>query len=120
VIIRGVALAVRFACELAMLAALFLWGTQEVDGPIRWLFAVGAPALAATVWGLFVAPKARRPVSIPVRLAIEAVVFGAAVAGLLAVDRPVLAWTLGGAAALTSIINAATEPETERAPAPSV
>jgi hypothetical protein len=55
---------------------------------------IGAPLLAAVVWGTFVAPRA--PVAVPavVRLALELAVFGSAVAALCAVGRPSLAWTL--------------------------
>ena len=44
-----------------MLAALAFWGYVVGEGP-AWLLGVGAPVLAAVVWGAFVAPKARVPV----------------------------------------------------------
>ena len=110
-VIRGLALAVRFACELSMLAALAWWGSRAVDGPARWVVAIAAPAAAAVVWGLFVAPKAPRPVPVPVRLLLELGLFSAAVLALVALDRPGLAALLGIAAGLTSVVNAATEPD---------
>ena len=57
--LRGATLIARFLCELAMLAALAFWGYVVGEGPWAWLLGVGAPALAAVVWGAFVAPKAR-------------------------------------------------------------
>src|SRR4028119_447958 len=42
------------------------------------------PLLAAAVWGLFVAPKAVVPLNVPLRLVPEVLVFGSAVAALLA------------------------------------
>ena len=47
--LRGVTLAVRFVCELAMLAALGYWGFTVGDGLGAWVLGVGAPLLAAVV-----------------------------------------------------------------------
>jgi Protein of unknown function (DUF2568) len=57
--LRGVTLTVRFLCELAMLAALASWGFTVGDGAGAWVLGIGAPLLAAIVWGAWVAPKAR-------------------------------------------------------------
>lgn len=106
--LRGAVLAIRFLCELAMLAALGYWGFEVGEGAGAWLLGIGAPALAIAIWGAFVAPKARWPVAVPARLAIELVLFGAAVLGLFAIDRPLLAVLLGLAAGTTSLLNVAT------------
>jgi hypothetical protein len=106
--LRGVALTVRFLCELAMLAALAYSGAELGSGVSAWVLAIGAPALAAIAWGTWVAPKASRPVATPTRLAIEAVIFGAAAVGLIAAGQPALGIALALAAAATSAINAAT------------
>jgi hypothetical protein len=106
--LRGAVLTIRFLCELAMLAALGYWGFEVSEGAGAWLLGIGAPAFAIAIWGAFVAPKARWPVAVPARLAIELVLFGAAVVGLLAIDRPLLAALLGLAAGTTSILNATT------------
>jgi hypothetical protein len=106
--LRGIVLAFRFACELAMVVALGFWGFEVVDGTPAVLLGIGAPAVAVAIWGAFVAPKARWPASIRVRLAIEFALFGAAVAGLVAADQPLLAALLAVAAGITSILNAAT------------
>jgi Protein of unknown function (DUF2568) len=69
--LRGTLLTIRFARELAMLVAMGYWGFEAVDGTPAWLLGLGAPALAIAIWGAIVAPKARWPASIRVRLAIE-------------------------------------------------
>jgi Protein of unknown function (DUF2568) len=116
--LRGVTLALRFLCELAMLAALAWWGFGVGDGAGAWLLGIGAPLLAAAVWGGFVAPKARWPVPGPVRVAIELVLFAAAAAALAAAGQPLAAAVLGAAGLVTSLLNEAQErragPETIR------
>ena len=102
---RGATLTARFLCELAMLAALAFWGYVVGEGPWAWLLGVGAPALAAVVWGTFVAPRAKVPVPAPVRVAIELVLFAAAAAGLAAAGQPVAAVVLGVAGLVTSLLN---------------
>jgi Protein of unknown function (DUF2568) len=81
----------RFALELGALAALGYWGFAEFDGAAQWLIGLGAPLIAAAVWGTFVAPKASRPSVDPVRLLLEAAVFGSGVAALLAAGSTALA-----------------------------
>jgi hypothetical protein len=47
-----------------------------------WLLGIGAPLLAAIVWGALVTPKARWPQPLPVRLVIELLLFAAAAGAL--------------------------------------
>jgi uncharacterized protein DUF2568 len=103
--LRGVTLTARFLCELAMLAALAFWGYVVGDGIWAWLLGLAAPAVAAVVWGTFVAPRAKVPVPAPVRVAIELVLFAAAAAGLAAAGQPVAAVVLGVAGLVTSLLN---------------
>jgi hypothetical protein len=80
---------------------------------------VGAPLLAAVVWGAWVAPKARWPVPIPTRVVIELVLFGAAVGALAVAGQPVLAVVLSVAALTTSLLNASQERQAgDRSPDP--
>jgi Protein of unknown function (DUF2568) len=81
----------RFLLELAALASLAYWGFTDRGGAGQWLLGLGAPLVAATVWGTFVAPKASRPTADPVRLLPEVGVFGAGVAALFAADAATLA-----------------------------
>ena len=88
-------LGVRFLLELCALTALAVWGWQVSDQiVVSVLLAIAAPLVAATVWGRWVAPKARHRLEDPARLGVELLVFGAAVAGLLAADHPRLAVAL--------------------------
>ena len=117
--LRGVTLTVRFLCELAMLAALAYWGFTVGDGIGVWMLGVGAPLVAAIVWGAWVAPKSRWPVPMPVRVVIELVLFGAAVGGLTVAGQPVLAVVLGVAGLVTSLLNASQERQaSDRPPDP--
>jgi hypothetical protein len=107
--LRGVTLTVRFLCELALLAALAYWGFHVGDGAGAWVLGLGAPLLAAAVWGAFVAPRARWPVPVPARVALELVLFAAAAVALAIAGQPVLAVVLGVAALATSLLNASQE-----------
>ncbi|HEX9065881.1 MAG TPA: YrdB family protein [Streptosporangiaceae bacterium] len=87
--------AVAFLLELLVLVVLGLWGFET--GPntaVSILLGLGTPALAAVVWGLFAAPRARFPLPLAGTLAVKAVVFAAAVAALAALGQPVLAAVL--------------------------
>jgi hypothetical protein len=112
--LRGVTLTVRFLCELAMLATLAYWGFQTGNGLTTWLLGLGAPLLAAAVWGALVAPKARWPVPIQVRVVIELALYTAAVAALVAAGQPVLAVIVAVAALATSLLNARQERQVTR------
>ncbi len=90
--LAAVNLAVRFLLELCALAALGYWGFHAGRGlGGKLALGIGAPLLAALVWGTFVAPRA--PVRLPLRrrLIPELVVFGAATAALVAAGHPLLA-----------------------------
>jgi hypothetical protein len=78
----------RFLLEMALLASLAYWGFSEQTGALQWVLGLGAPLLVAGVWGRFTAPKASHPITDPLRLAQEVVVFAAGVAALCAGDGP--------------------------------
>jgi Protein of unknown function (DUF2568) len=103
--LRGATLVARFVCELAMLAALAFWGYVVGEGVWAWLLGLAAPAAAAGVWGMLVAPRARVPVPAPVRVTVELVLYAAAAAGLAAAGQPVAAVVLGVGGLVTSILN---------------
>jgi hypothetical protein len=100
--LRSLNLVFRFLLELIVLVALFWWGIS-LSGEllVQVVFGLGAPAIAMTVWGLFVAPKATRRLSDPMRVALEVVVFGAGVLAFLATGNVVLGVLLGAAAAIS-------------------
>ena len=86
-------LAAAFLLELCALAALGYWGFHTGDGLLAKLaIGIGAPLLAAIVWGLFVAPQATVPLGQPWHVLIEALVFGCAAVALYAAGQPTLAW----------------------------
>ena len=97
-------LGIRFLLELAMLVALG-WVGGEIGS--SWVvsvpLAIAFPLVAAVVWGMFIAPKAPRRLTDPAKLAVELVLFAAAVVGLVLVGHPVLATVLG----LVFVVNTA-------------
>jgi Protein of unknown function (DUF2568) len=105
---RGSVLVVRLLCELGLLVALAYAGFALGDGTLSWVLGVGAPAVAALLWATFVAPKARRPVMMPVRLVIEIDLFTAAAVALWFADAPVAGVVLGVLGISTSVLNVVT------------
>lgn len=102
--VRTVALGVRFLLELGALAALAYWGLSAAEGTVASIvLGLGAPFCAAVLWGLFVAPKRALEATAPVRLAVEALVFAAATAGLWASGQPTFALLLAAAAVLDRV-----------------
>jgi hypothetical protein len=105
--LRYANLTLRFALELAALAALGYWGFAEHDGAAAILLGLGAPGLAALVWGLFVAPKAAVDLPPGGRLSCEVVVFAAAVCALWASDHTGPAVAMALAASVSRALLAA-------------
>jgi Protein of unknown function (DUF2568) len=92
-ILKSLNLAVRFLLELCMLAAVGYWGFNTGSGwPLKILLGIGTPLLIAVIWGMFVAPKAPYHLNGFMLLALEAVLFGSAVAALYATKNYLLAW----------------------------
>lgn len=56
------AVTVRFLLELCGIAAVAFWGYSAVDGPARWLLAIGAPVALVVVWAVAIAPGAQNPI----------------------------------------------------------
>ncbi len=91
-------LGVRFLLELCLLAALAYAGLQ-----VNVVLAILAPLAAAVVWGVLVSPKAPVSLSTAAWVAVQAVLFGAAVVGLVLAGNTVL----GIAFAVAVIVNLA-------------
>jgi hypothetical protein len=93
-------LALRFVLELAMWAAIGYWGWTQHEGPWRFLLGIGLPLLAMALWGTFRVPgdPGKAPVAVPgaVRLALEAVEFGAATWMLIDAGQMTLGIVFGG------------------------
>jgi hypothetical protein len=73
-----------------LLAALAYVGLQ-----VNVVLAIVAPVLAAVLWGVLISPRARYPLSLPLWVAAQVVLFGAAVVGLIATENVVLGVVFG-------------------------
>jgi len=102
-------LALRFFLELAGLYFIGRWGWLQHDGIWRYVYAIGLPLIAATVWGVFRVPDdGGAPVvrvSGIVRLLIEAVYFGFATWGLFDSGTTMTGWIFGGITLLHYLIS---------------
>ncbi len=85
-------LALAFLLELCALAALAYWGFNTgSDTLIHIILGIGAPLIAAIVWGTFLAPRAAKRIPPLASLVLKILVFGAAALGLAAVGQTTLA-----------------------------
>lgn len=100
--VKAVNLALRFLLELCALGAWGYWGFQTGQGwSMRILLGLGAPLLAAVVWGIFLAPASDRRLQGQWSLLLELVILGGAAVALAVAGRP----TLAVAFALVTIVN---------------
>ena len=100
-----VLLAVRFATELALLAALAATGWALGEGPVlQVLLAVLLPLVAVTVWGRLVAPRASQRLPDPGRLAVEIALFTVSAVGLVLVGLVVAGVAYGVVAVLVALL----------------
>ena len=87
---RWANLTLAFALELGALVAIGLWGWNTGSSTlVRLALAIGLPIVAATLWGLYAAPKSTfdQPW---LAIATKVLVFGAAAAALWFLD-----WRVG-------------------------
>ena len=88
--VRGAVLLVRFLTELALLAGLAVAGARLGGGvALAVVDAVLLPVAAAALWGLFIAPRARRRLPEPARFLVEFALFAATGVVLVLVGWPV-------------------------------
>ena len=80
---KWTSLTARFLCEIAAIVAFVWWGWPVIG----WI--VGAGVIA--FWWLFVAPKAQRRLSDPIRLLSEFAIFACATAAFFDVGQDVVA-----------------------------
>jgi Protein of unknown function (DUF2568) len=93
--VKAANLGLRFLLELCLLAALAYVGLQASI-----VLAVALPVVAAVIWGLLVAPRARFPLPLSWWVSVQVVLFGAAVAGLIAAGSSLLGVVFGVAVAV--------------------
>lgn len=91
---KNAVISIFFLLELSTLAALMYWGFHLNKGILmKIVCGVGAPVIAAIIWGTFIAPKASFLVSIPLRIILQIIVFGSAIVALHYADQKPLALT---------------------------
>jgi Protein of unknown function (DUF2568) len=91
-LIKGANLLLRFLLELCALGALGYWGFKTGNATItKTVLGVGAPLVAAVVWGIFVSPRASVQLPGLLVLLLQGLVFGSAVAALVATSHLTLA-----------------------------
>lgn len=92
IIFQSIVLFILFIMELAALFSLGYWGFHFNRGWIlRFALGIGAPLVIAVFWGLFVAPKATYPVTVPVRHLLQIAVFTLASIALYASGQTTIA-----------------------------
>ncbi len=75
-----------------MLAAFAYWGfTAGSNLAEKLVFGLGAPLVAATIWGLFMAPKSPRRLSPGWYSVVDLVLFGLSILAVCAAGLPVAA-----------------------------
>ena len=88
--LAGAVLTVRFLTEVALVAGLAIAGARLGDGVVFTILdAVLLPLAAAALWGMFIAPRARRRLAEPARIIVEIALFGGTGLVLLLSGLPV-------------------------------
>jgi hypothetical protein len=82
-VIKGIIASIFFLLELSMLASFVYWGFHIGKGLfLKILIGIGTPILVAFIWGTFIAPKATFPVTVPITIILQSILFGLAAAAL--------------------------------------
>ena len=79
---KQLSLAVRFACEIAAVVGIVWWD---------WPWSVVSGIVVVGIWGLWVAPKAQRRLTDPLRITVELVIFAAATVAYYEVGQTAVA-----------------------------
>jgi len=92
-ILKALNLLIRFLLELCMLVAVGYWGFKtHSDWVLKIILGIGLPILIAVTWGLFIAPRAKYPLSGISYRAVELILLGSGAVALFASGRPDLGW----------------------------
>ncbi len=90
--LKTINLSVAFLLELAMLAAFAYWGLQtDASLPLRIVLGIGAPLLAALIWGRFMAPRSTTKLSGWPYYLLKLILFGLAAIALAIAGQSTLA-----------------------------
>ena len=101
---RAFSLALKFALELAALAAFAVWGANVGSGAVSVVLAIAVPLAAAALWGTFAAPRASRRLPTRARIPFELGFFAVAVVALLGAGAPVAAAVLAALVVLSTAL----------------
>ena len=95
-------LALRFILEVSSLILIGIWGWEQSETWMRFVFAFGVPIIFAIIWGVFAVPNdpsrsGKTVIATPgiIRLAIELAFFALAVWALYNLKYANLSWILG-------------------------
>ena len=90
-ILKAINLALAFFLELAMLTAYAYWGFHtRTTTMLKITLGIGIPLIVAVIWGFFMAPNSPRRLQGAAYLALKVVLFGLAIAALMAVGNRAL------------------------------
>jgi hypothetical protein len=94
-----------FGCEMAMLAALAVAGWLLAPStPVAVTLAFALPAVTGLVWGLWLAPRARRRLRGPTLTGAKIVVFVATGTALAVAGHPAWGVALAGIASVDAVM----------------
>jgi hypothetical protein len=95
--VKAINLGLRFALELAAIAALIVFAfSLDAGTAVRVLVALATAGLFIAVWGRWCAPNSDHRLDDPARLGVEVVVFAAAAVALAAAGEPLWAAVFAG------------------------
>jgi hypothetical protein len=80
--LRAGNLALKFALEVAAVAAFAYWGATAASGVMAVVLAIVAPVVAIVLWGRFAAPRSERRLQLRLRVPFELTVFALAALAL--------------------------------------
>jgi hypothetical protein len=101
---RQLNLLLKFLLELAALAAFGLWGASIADGAAAVVLAIALPLVAAVLWGMFAAPKARRRLPLRLRAPFELTVFAVGALALWSAESVAPAAVFGAVAVGNAVL----------------
>ena len=102
--LRAGNLALKFAVEIAALAAFAYWGASLDGSLLSAVMMVLAPAAMIVLWGRFAAPRARRRLARPARIPFELTILLLAAVALLAAGEGAFAVVLAAAVVVNALL----------------
>ncbi|MDQ1147513.1 hypothetical protein QE429_004340 [Bacillus sp. SORGH_AS 510] len=95
-VLKAINLGIRFTLEIVVLIILGYWGFHVSQSTvINIVLGIGAPMIAAVIWGMFGAPKAPYTLSSMPFLMLEIVIFGLPVIILFFLNKHTLGFCYG-------------------------